>query len=121
MAIRTRTILAALLAAVLTTAPAWAGDEKADQTVKGELPPDRVYIVRYHRLMAEFDVVMREICVFIGQPLTPELEKIIDSTAASQRARKSEHEYNLAEYGLTKERIHKDFAFVYDTFDIPRT
>jgi len=88
--------------------------------VAGELPPDRVYIVRYHRLMAEFDVVMREICAFIGQPVTPELAKIIDDTARSQRARKSEHEYDLAEFGLTKERIHRDFAFVYDTFDIPR-
>lgn len=89
--------------------------------VAGELPPDRVYIVRYHRLMAEFDVVMREICVFIGQPLTPELEAVIDATAKSQRSRKSEHDYNLAEFGLTKERIHKDFAFVYDTFEIPRS
>ena len=89
--------------------------------VAGEMPPERVYIVRYHRLMAEFDVVMREICTFIGQPLTPELEALIDATAKSQRARKSEHDYDLAEYGLTKERIQKDFAFVYDTFDVPRT
>ena len=59
--------------------------------VAGEMPPERVYIVKYHRLMAEFDVVMREICAFVGQPLTPELERVIDETARSQRSRKSEH------------------------------
>ncbi len=89
--------------------------------VAGQMPPDRVYIVRYHRLMAEFDVVMREICAFTGQPLTPELEAVIDATAKSQRSRKSEHAYDLAAYGLTKERIQQDFSFVYDTFEIPRT
>ncbi len=92
-----------------------------DAYVAGQLPAERVYVVRYHRLMEDFDVEMRQICAFIGQPLSPELERVIDETARSQRTRKSEHEYNLAEYGLTKERIQKDFAFVYDTFDIPRT
>lgn len=89
--------------------------------VAGEMPPERVYIVRYHRMMSEFDVVMREICAFIGQPLTPELEAVIDATARSQRGRTSEHAYDLTEFGLTKERIQRDFAFVYDTFDVPRT
>lgn len=91
-----------------------------DAYVSGSLPADKVYVVRYHRLMSDFDTEMRKICAFIGEPLTPELERIIDETARSQRSRKSEHDYDLAQYGLTKERIHADFAFVYDTFDIPR-
>ncbi|MEI7836363.1 MAG: hypothetical protein WCK05_08115, partial [Planctomycetota bacterium] len=51
---RTQTLLAAVLAAVLaSSSPAWAGDEKGDQPVKGELPP------RLRLLKTDFDRLVK--------------------------------------------------------------
>ena len=82
----------------------------------GAIDKSRVYIVRYDRMMLDLENVMSEICTFLGQPLTPELEATVRAQAEKQRSYESEHKYNLAKYGLTEEQIRKDCAFFYDTF-----
>src|SRR5690606_36307633 len=83
---------------------------------EGKIDASRVYFVRYDRMMAEFEVVVDEMCRFLGHELTPELAAQVDELAAKQRAYKSEHRYDLAKYGLTEEKIRKDCAFLYHTF-----
>jgi hypothetical protein len=82
----------------------------------GAIDKSRVYIVRYDRMMLDLENVMSEICSFLGQPMTPELEATVRGQAEKQRSYESEHKYNLAKYGLTEEQIRKDCAFFYDTF-----
>jgi hypothetical protein len=90
-----------------------------DVWVTGVLPKDRVHVVRYDRLMTEFDTIMPEICAFLDHPVDGPLAEAIRKTAEKQRSYRSEHTYDLSEYGLTEERIRRDFAFVYDTYGIP--
>ena len=82
----------------------------------GAIDKSRVYVVRYDRMMLDLENVMAEICTFLGQPMTPELEATVKAQADKQRSYESEHKYNLAKYGLTEEQIRKDCAFFYDTF-----
>jgi len=82
----------------------------------GAIDKSRVYVVRYDRMMLDLENVMSEICTFLGQPMTPELEATVRAQAEKQRSYESEHKYNLAKYGLTEEQIRKDCAFFYDTF-----
>jgi omega-hydroxy-beta-dihydromenaquinone-9 sulfotransferase len=82
----------------------------------GAIDKKRVYIVRYDRMMLDLENVMAEMCTFLGQPMTPELQATVKAQAEKQRSYESEHKYNLAKYGLTEERIRKDCAFFYDTF-----
>ena len=82
----------------------------------GNIDKSKVYIVRYDRMMAEFDTVMDEMCAFLGHAITPELRTTIDTLADEQRGYASGHKYKLEKYGLTEEQIRRDCAFFYDTF-----
>lgn len=82
----------------------------------GKIDKDRVFIVRYDRMMADFDGMMEEMCQFLGHEMTPELRATIKAKADKQRAYKSGHKYDLAKFNLDEERIRKDCQFFYDTF-----
>jgi omega-hydroxy-beta-dihydromenaquinone-9 sulfotransferase len=82
----------------------------------GAIDKKRVYIVRYDRMMADFETVMEEMCSFLGQEMTPKLRASVQKRAEKQRKYQSEHRYDLAKYGLTEADIRRDCAFFYDTF-----
>ena len=87
-----------------------------DDWVGGRIDRSRVYVVRYDRMMREFDVVMSELCAFLEHPIDDALRAEIAERAAKQRAYKSDHKYDLARYYLTEEQIRQDCAFFYETF-----
>ncbi len=82
----------------------------------GNIDQSRVFIVRYDRMMADFDGMMEEMCQFLGHEMTPELRATIKKKADKQRAYKSDHKYDLAKFNLSEQRIRQDCAFFYDTF-----
>jgi hypothetical protein len=82
----------------------------------GLIDKKRVYIVRYDRMMADFEGVMDEMCRFLGHPMTPELRATIAKRGEKQRKYESEHKYDLAKFGLSEDQIRRDCAFFYDTF-----
>ena len=82
----------------------------------GAIDRKRVFIVRYDRMMADFEGLMDEMCPFLGHPMTPELRVTIHELAEKQRGYESEHRYNLEKFGLNEEQIRRDCAFFYETF-----
>ncbi|MCB9795222.1 MAG: sulfotransferase [Alphaproteobacteria bacterium] len=82
----------------------------------GRIPAENVYVVRYDRMMKEFEVVMAEILEFLGEEPSEELLATIAARGEKQRAYKSKHKYDLAKFNLDEERIRRDCAFFYDTF-----
>jgi omega-hydroxy-beta-dihydromenaquinone-9 sulfotransferase len=82
----------------------------------GKIPADKFKVVTFGRLMQDFDNLMFEIVDFVGAERTPALEAAIREQAAKQKQFKSGHEYDLARFGLTEERIRKDYAPIYQTF-----
>ncbi len=82
----------------------------------GAIDKKRVFIVRYDRMMADFEGLMDEMCAFLGHEMTPELRASVQKHAEKQRKYKSEHRYDLSKFGLTEEQIRSDCAFYYDTF-----
>ena len=87
-----------------------------DDWTNGNIDQSKVFVVRYDRMMADFDGMMEEMCEFLGHEMTPELRDIIKEKADKQRAYKSKHKYYLAKFGLSEEKIRQDWAFVYETF-----
>jgi hypothetical protein len=87
-----------------------------DDWTSGAIDQQRVFIVRYDQMMSNFDDTMERMCRFLEHDMTPELRAQVKSIADTQRAYKSEHQYDLAKYGLTEEQIRKDCKFFYDTF-----
>lgn len=87
-----------------------------DDWTSGKIDRERVFIVRYDRMMQDFDGLMDEMCKFLGHDMSPELAQTIAAKAEKQRAYKSGHKYDLAKFGLSEADIRRDCAFVYDTF-----
>ncbi len=87
-----------------------------DDWTSGAIDQSRVYVVRYDRMMADFDGMMDEMCKFLGHEMTPELKAKIKKLADKQRSYKSDHKYNLKKFGLSEDKIRQDCAFFYDTF-----
>ncbi len=90
------------------------------QWQSGAIDRERVLIVRYDRMMAEFETVMAEIVAHAGIDLTAAQREAIASTAEAQRNYSSKHRYDLAKFGLTAEQIRRDCAFVYATYGVPQ-
>jgi hypothetical protein len=82
----------------------------------GRIPRERVYVVRYDRMMADFEGTMDEITAFLGHPMDEALRADVRATAEKQRAYRSEHRYDLAKFGLDEARIRSDCAFYYEEF-----
>lgn len=90
----------------------------ADAQASGKLPPERVRVVRYDRLMSDFDAEMRDILAFVGKEVDPALATTLHETALRQRAWASEHRYAPEDFGLTAAQIRTDCAFVYATWGL---
>jgi len=82
----------------------------------GAIDRKRVYIVRYDRMMMDFETVMEEMCAFLEHEMTPKLRATVQKHAEKQRKYESEHQYDLVKFGLDEAQIRKDCAFFYDTF-----
>ena len=82
----------------------------------GAIDKEKVFVVRYDRMMADFEGVMDEMCTFLDHEMTPELKATIAARGEKQRSYKSEHKYDLEKFGLSEEKIRKDCAFFYETF-----
>jgi hypothetical protein len=82
----------------------------------GVIDQKRVFIVRYDRMMADFEGVMDEMCAFLGHEMTPALRATVAKRGEKQRKYESEHKYDLEKFGLTEAQIRRDCAFFYDTF-----
>ena len=82
----------------------------------GSIDQSRVFIVRFDRIMTDFDNLMDEVLEFIDYIPSEVLKADIQKTAEKQRDFQSKHEYDLEKFGLTAEQIKSDCAPVYKTF-----
>lgn len=74
----------------------------------------QIKIVKYSRLMDDFDALMMEIFDFIDIKPNDKLIAKVNATSEKQRTYKSEHKYELSKFGITEERIRNDYAKLYD-------
>ncbi len=87
-----------------------------DDWQSGAIDKSRVFIVRYDRMMMDFEGLMDDMCRFLGHDMTPQLRATIAKRGEKQRSYESEHRYGLEKYGLTEAQIRRDCAFFYETF-----
>ncbi len=87
-----------------------------DDWTHDKIDKKRVMIVRYDRMMADFDGLMTDVMNFVGHEPSQSLMDKIQETAEAQRNYSSKHKYDLSKFGLTEEQIQEDCKCVYDTF-----
>ena len=81
-----------------------------------KIDKSKVMIVRFDRMMEDFDGLMKDILKFLDYQPSEDFLKNILETSAKQKKFKSSHTYNLEKFGLTEDKIKKDCEKIYATF-----
>lgn len=84
--------------------------------VNNRIDKSKVMIVRYDKMMSNFDELMNEILSFVDYAPNDELLQEIKSTAENQRNYQSKHSYDLQKFGLDEIQIREDCSVIYETF-----
>ncbi len=84
-----------------------------DDWVNGRINKNNVMIVRFDRMMSDFDGLMEDISRFIDYSPTSKLIDEISLTAEKQRTFVSKHKYNLDKFGITEDQIRQDCKKIY--------
>ena len=87
-----------------------------DDWTAGRIPRDRVLIVRFDRMMQDFEGQMADIADFVGHTPDAQVKAEIVRVAENQRRFQSPHGYDASRFGLDEERIRRDCAFWYQAF-----
>jgi len=87
-----------------------------DDWVNNRFNKENVMIVRFDRMMDDFEDLMEEIIAFTNHDASENLKKDIIKVAEKQRNYISKHKYDLAKFGLSEDRIKEDCKDIYKTF-----
>ncbi len=79
--------------------------------------PDTL-VIAYPSLFSDFEGTMMKIATFLDLPVTPEVEMVLREQAVKQVGFSSQHRYTPEEFGFTAADIRRDFAFVYQQFEV---
>ena len=84
--------------------------------INNNIDKSKVLIVKYDKMMSNFDDLMNDILKFVDAEPSDELIKEIKKTTLDQKNYISKHKYDLKKFNLTEEKIKADCHFVYETF-----
>lgn len=88
-----------------------------EMDIRNELPPDRVLILPYDQLRNDLNSTFERITEFTGLAASEELRRAIRERSEKQGTYQRKHKVKeLAEFGLSRERISKEFAFVFERY-----
>lgn len=88
-----------------------------EMDVQNELPPDRVMILPYDQLRNDLNSTFERITEFTGLAASEELRQAIRERSEKQGTYQRKHKVKeLAEFGLNRERISKEFAFIFERY-----
>jgi len=79
---------------------------------------DSLLLVTHKQLMVDFENTFNRIVEFASLEKTTELQNAIKAQVARQKTFKTKHKYQLEDFDLNKEKIRKDFSFIYENYDI---
>ncbi|MEI6034434.1 MAG: sulfotransferase [Verrucomicrobiae bacterium] len=87
-----------------------------------EIPEGRVLVLPYELLLSDLNNAFDRIVGFTGITVSEELRQQVSERAKSQSHYQRKHQVMPLEYfGLTQERIARDFAFVFEEYGIRPT
>jgi len=81
-----------------------------------DLPADTFIVVRYEDLVADPKAAVERIYDEFGWEISPSFERRLEEVRERQRDYKSEHDYSLEQFGLTKERVYRELPELFERF-----
>jgi hypothetical protein len=84
-----------------------------------ELPKDRVMVLPYELLRNDLETAFDRVVNFAGLTVGEEVRAMVRERAAKQQAYRRPHQVkDLAEFGLSHERISREFSFVFQAYGL---
>jgi hypothetical protein len=77
-------------------------------------------VVRYDDLVSEPLATVERIYGWLGEPVGDAFRLRLEEALHAHRSYRSEHEYSLEEFGLTREEIYAELKPVFDEFGFSR-
>ena len=84
-----------------------------DDWTSGKIDKSNVMIVKFDKMMSNFDGLMSDVIKFTNSKETEKLKSEILSTAKKQREYVSKHKYNLSKFGISENQIRTDCSKIY--------
>ena len=92
-----------------------------DLQKQGEIPQDRVMIVRYEQLITDLEQTFNDIVEFTNINPSEKLRQAIKEKSLSQKTYKRRHNpVELENFSLSKNNIYQDFDFVFKEYGFDR-
>lgn len=85
---------------------------------RGALPAENLITVTYPAIMNDLEHTVRRIVDFAELEPQASFWDDVHAQAARQQRRASPHQYSLEKFGLSAERIRRDFRFLYEAHDL---
>lgn len=83
----------------------------------GELPEDKVKVIRYDLFLSDLENAFNELIEFTGIEVSDALRQRIKEQAQKQKVYKRGHKnLDLEDFGISKEQIAKDLDFVFEEY-----
>ena len=91
---------------------------KIHEVAKKKKDSENFMLVTHRQIMTGFDETFEKIISFYGLEKSEKLKNALAEQSSMQKEFKTEHIYSLDQFGITKEQIEKDFAFIYENYDV---
>ncbi|MBP5202787.1 sulfotransferase, partial [bacterium] len=75
-------------------------------------------LLTHKQLMTDFDNTFERIISFCDLKKDEKFAAALKTQSEKQKTFKTEHVYSLEQFGLTEEQVRKDFAFVFEKYDL---
>lgn len=93
-----------------------------DLQKNGEIPADRVKIVRYDSLRTDLEKTFSEIVDFTGIVPSEKLRQAVTKKAQKQKQYQRKHKFiNLEDLSISREQITQDFDFVFEEYGFDKS
>ncbi|MFA6715999.1 MAG: sulfotransferase [Victivallaceae bacterium] len=89
---------------------------RLDQIIKEKVNSNKFMLVSYKKLNSNFADEFKKIAAFYKIDYISETK--VAEQDIKQKERHSKHIYNCANYGIDEDKIHKDFAFIMENYEI---
>ena len=83
------------------------------EALETELSEDRYAMLRYEHLIENPEIAVGRVVNQLGFEVSAELEAKLASLAKTKQKRRS-HDYDLGDFGLSREYVFREFAAVYE-------
>jgi hypothetical protein len=90
------------------------------ESLRAQAEGRRFATITYHELMADPAARVRDIYDQLGLTMSPAFARVLEEERRQQKTYKSEHQYSLEQFGLSKDYVYSQLGELFDHYGFAR-